>query len=179
MEGKRVDSKLLLFTLVLVLITLLLLNFLLKGNKVNDVWDYKKIKSAQDVIYLGQRTEDRQIYYTLEEVISEYLDSYLSKDLTYKDYYQFLRSDYKKHLGRGKYLKVAENFMNKFNTFIDEDYQSMEKTDIIKSIYEFNDNVYMCRLQSNRSEEYDEMEEGYIAVQLSSRDNMYYIVYIE
>ena len=174
MEGKRIDSKLVLFTLVLVLITLLLLNHFLKSNSINDIWDYKNITTAGNIIYIGEKVEDRNTYYTLENIINTFINSYLSKDMNYKDYYEVLREDYKDFLGKKKYYKAAEDFLKKFYINIGSDYQSMDTKELIKEIYLFNNNVYLCRLESSYSN-----QEAYIAVMLNESNNLFNIVYIE
>lgn len=178
MEGKRVDTKLLLFTLVLVLIVLLLLNYFFKNNGTDEIWNYKEITTALDVMYLGQRVTDRQTYYDLESIVVQYLNSYLAeyngdKD-TYKDYYNYLTEDYKRYLGKRKYIKVAENFLNKFYINMDSDYINMDTTQVLKNVYKFDDDVYMCELYSNSNE-----KTGYIAVRVNMNSARFNIVYIE
>lgn len=179
MEGKRVDSKLLLFTLVLVLITLLLLNYLFDKNRDKGIWDYKEITSATDVMYFGEKVTDREIYYTLESIINQYLDSYINvnddKDkIMYEDYYNYLTENYKKHLSKKEYKEVAENFLNKFYININSDYEAMYTYQILKDIYEFENSIYLCRLESKRNGEI-----GYIALQIDQSQLAFNIVYIE
>ena len=76
MEGQRIDSKLMLFTVVLVLITLLLLNYLFKNNSKEKIWDYNNITTAEDIIYIGNKVEDRKIYYNIEQIVKDYITSY-------------------------------------------------------------------------------------------------------
>jgi len=178
MEGKRVDSRLLLFTLVLVLITLLLLNYVLKGNRNDGIWNYKEIESATDVMYLGEKITDRQTYYTLENIINQYLNSYINTNneekIMYDDYYNYLTENYRKHLSKKEYKEVSENFLNKFYINIDSDYEAMYTYQVLKEIYKLEDSVYLCRLYSKRNN-----ETGYIAIQLFESDLTFNIVYIE
>lgn len=178
MEGKRVDSKFLLFTLVLVLITLLLLNWFL-GNIDNDrIWDYKEITSVLDVMYSGTRITDRETYYTLESIVNQYLNSYINvyneDKIMYEDYYDYLTEDYKKHLTKKEYIKVAQKFLNKFYININSDYESMDTNQVLKNIYELNNSVYICELESSRNSEV-----GYIAFQVNKTGRNFNIVYIE
>ena len=179
MEGKRVDSKLLLFTLVLVLITLLLLNFLFEGNRTDSVWNYKEITTATDVMYLGEKVTDREIYYTLETIINQYLDSYIKPKtnedkVMYEDYYDYLTENYRKYLSKREYKQVAEKFLNKFYININSDYEAMYTYQLLKDIYAFENNVYLCKLVSKRNNEV-----GYIAFQISQSELAFNIVYIE
>lgn len=179
MEGKKVDSKLLLFTLVLVLITLLLLNYLLKGNREVGIWNYKEITTATDIMYLGQKVTDRDTYYTLEAIVNQYLNSYINtgnddEKLMYEDYYNYLTENYKKHLSKKEYIEVAKNFLNKFYVNINSDYETMYTYQILKEIYDMGNNVYMCKLESKRNNEI-----GYIAFQINQSELAFNIVYIE
>lgn len=185
MEGKRIDSKLLLFTLVLVLITLLLLNFLLKGNRADEIWNYKEITTAEDVIYLGEKDYTRQTYYDLEGIINKYLNSYVdtysedvSQDgLTYEQYYDYLIDDYKKHLTKDEYIEVSKKFLDKFlikNGYEFEVTEFMETEKVLKDIYKFENGVYLCKLESSYNDKH-----GYIAIQLMDTESTFKIVYIE
>lgn len=179
MEGKKVDSKLLLFTLVLVLITLLLLNYLLEGNREVGIWNYKEITTATDVIYMGQKVTDRDTYYTLETIVNQYLNSYINENnddekIMYEDYYNYLTEGYKKHLSKKEYIEVAKNFLNKFYVNINSDYETMYTYQILKDIYDMGNNIYMCKLQSKRNNEI-----GYIAFQVNQSELAFNIVYIE
>lgn len=179
MEGKRIDSKLLLFTLVLVLIVLLLLNWLFDKNRVDDVWNYKKITTASEMIYLGQEVTDREMYYTLENIVNQYINSYINKyndeeKIMYSDYYNYLSESYKKHLSKREYLEVAEKFLKKFYISIDSSYETMDTAQILKGVYEFENDVYLCELIANRSG-----ETAYIALRVNTANNIFNIVYIE
>lgn len=179
MEGKRVDSKLVLFTLILVLITLLLLNYVFNNNGNDEIWNYSKITTATDVIYLGERVTDRQTYYTLETIVNQYLNSYINvyneedKEM-YDDYYNYLSVNYKKHLSKRKYKEVAEKFLNKFYVNIQSDYETMYTYQILTDIYAFENNVYLCKLENKRNG-----ENGYIAFQVNESQYAFNIVYIE
>ena len=179
MESKKIDSKLLLVTLVLVLIALLLLNKLMESNRTDEIWNYKEITTAANITYLGERITDREIYYTLENIINQYLDSYINKyndedKITYKDYYNYLSENYKKYLSQKEYLAVAEKFLNKFYINIESDYESMYKYQILKQIYKFDNNVYLCKLECKRNGEV-----GYIAFQINESELIFNIMYIE
>lgn len=179
MEGKRVDSKLMLFTLVLVLITLLLLNYFFNNNRTDSIWNYKEITSAIDVIYLGEKVTDRDTYYTLETIVNQYLNSYINpyndeEKIMYEDYYNYLTENYRKHLSRKEYIEVAEKFLNKFYININSDYEAMYTYQLLKEVYAFDNNVYLCKLESKRNNHI-----GYIAFQINESELAFNIVYIE
>lgn len=179
MEEKKVNSKLVLFTSILVLICLLLLNYFLSNNEDVGIWDYDNLTSGYSIMYSGEKVTDREVYYTLETVIQDYMKSYVkdtdnSDVVTYKDYYNSLSDNYKKHLGKNGYYEVAENFFTKF--FSKKlDYETMQyfgNKHVIKNVYEVENSVYLCELETSNS------EEAFIALQLLT-DNTIYIYYIE
>ena len=176
MEGKEIDSKLWLLTSVLVLIVLLLFNYLFKGNSTDPIWNYKEITSAINLTYLGEKIDDRKIYYTLENIVDDYVNSYIVNEdkSSYKYYYQYLREDYKKYLGKKKYYEVSESFLKKFYININSDYEKMDTSQLIKQVYLFDNNVYLCILEGRYKK-----ETGYFAVMLNESSNTYNIVYIE
>ena len=185
MERKRVDSKLLLFTLVLVLITLLLLNWLLGGNNTDEIWNYKEITSASDLVDYGEEIEDREVYYILESIVQQYLNSYVNTynedmkadKLSYTQYYEYLTKNYREYLSKAEYKKLAETFLIKFKVYAESEYEAMEYMDIeqvVKEIYVFENNVYLCRLKGMYTGNV-----GYIAIALDTSKNAFNIVYIE
>lgn len=184
MERKKIDSKIMLLALVLILIVLLLLNWLLGKNTYNGVWDYKNIDSASELIYLGEKVKDRSTYYTLEGIVEDYLNSFLVKvgqnqegTLNYTEYYDYLTELYRKHLNQEEYNSVAHKFLSKFYVNAKSEYETMEYMDtenVIKNIYLFDDNIYLCELRSSSTG-----NSGYIAFALKENDNIYKLVYIE
>ena len=181
MEGNKVNSKLLLLTLVLVLIVLLILNYVLSNLRSDNIWNYRKITSAEDIMYQGTVVSDRTVYYNLESIIKKYIDSYIPElsdypELSYKDYYKHLTDNYKKYLSKKKYNEVAEKFLKKFYCEVEpfEGYSYMDSTTVIKGIREFDNNIYLCELESETNK-----ITGYIAIQMDLDLGSYYIVYIE
>lgn len=187
MEEKRIDSKLILFTLVLVLITLLLLNHFLEGKSSDEIWDYDNITTAEDIINLGERVEDRDTYYILEEIVTNYLYSYNQlynentdteqASLSYEDYYKYLNPLYKKHLNKSEYNEVAKKFLEKFCVYSESEVEISDYMDVykvIRNIYSFDGDVYLCECRSDFIN-----KTGYFAVKLQTRDNSYNIMYIE
>lgn len=177
MEGQRIDSKLMLFTVVLVLITLLLLNYLFENNSKKGVWDYNEITTAESIIYQGERVVDRETYYTIEQIIRDYINSYEvygDDTLTYKDYYNYLSKEYKKKINQKEYEVKAEDFFNKLKIIYNTGYEMIDNTNILKDLYKLDNNVYVGKVQSDYSNSY-----GYIAIQLNEQSLDYQILWIE
>ncbi len=185
MEGKKVDSKLLLFTLILVLITLFLLNGLFRGAKSVGIWNYDEITTGTQLIAYGTLSQDRQTYYIMEEIVNKYLNSYIStygneelEDwMPYEQYYDYLTDNYKDYLSRKDYEKLAKEFLNKFYVYEEGEYDATEFMDtynVIKAIYELDNDVYLCELRGETT-----LNKGYIAIATDSNDNTYRIIYIE
>ena len=174
MEGKRVDSKLMLFTLVLVLITLLLLNYFLENNRTDGIWNYKELTTADSIIYLGEETKDRTTYYILESIVKDYLNSYVNtysesineNKIMYEDYYNYLSKNYKKFLNKTEYIEISKNFWEKFYVKTQSEYEVSDHMD--------SNGVYLCKLESSYTG-----KTGYIAIALQKTTNSYTIVYIE
>lgn len=176
MEGKKIDSKMLLFTLILVLITLLLLNYLFEGNRTDTIWNYKEITNVTDVMYLGEKNTERDKYYTLEAIVTQYLNSYINpyddeEKVTYEDYYNYLAKYYKKYLSKKEYKEIANNFLTKF---YNKDDGTMYTYQVLKEFYEFENNVFLCKLENKRNNAV-----GYIAFQINESELAFNIVYIE
>ena len=75
------------------------------------------------------------------------------------------------------YKEKAEKFLSKFYVNAESEYETMEYMDteqVIKAIYSYDGNVYLCKLKGKSTG-----NEGYIAIAIGNKDNMYNIVYIE
>lgn len=175
MVENKVDSRLLLITLILILISLLLLNNFMGQNRQDDVWNYKEMVTANDIKYLGTSVTDRQIYYSLENVVNKYINSYnvtntKEDDIDYKQYYQYLAKNYKKHLSKKEYIEVAEKFFSKFYALGEYAYTY----NTLKNVYLFDNGIYLCELNSKTNNDL-----AFLAIQLNTMSNTYNIVYIE
>lgn len=182
MGGNRVNTKLLLVTLILGLIALLLLNYFFKNNRVDGVWNYAKIDKVNTIINQGERTNDREVYYNMESIIKQYMNSYLideseEDNMNYMDYYNYLTDYYKTYLSKSEYKEVADNFFSKFYVQTESQYERttfMDVEGIIQSIYEYADNTYLCELKSSYNNTI-----GYFAARINIQENQFYIVYVE
>ena len=184
--NNNISSKQKLIILTIILVVLIVgVNILKALGKQEGIWNYKEITSATDVISSGSIITDRKTYYELEDIIVRFLlandgisttnleTENIGYDATYKDYYSILTKEYKKHLSRKEFNEKANKLLNRFVIPLDiEEFGYMNTKNIIKNIYGYGDNKYLCELQS-----YDNV--GYIGIQLNPYKDCYYIFYIE
>lgn len=181
MEEKNNNIKLYLVMFLLLLICLLIFNYFTKNaSKQSEIWNYSNISNAADVLYRGNKTVDREIYYTLDKIVVKYIESYLVEDEnnTWTAYYDVLSEDYSKFLNKKEYNSVAENFLKKFYVYSAdveiEAIEYMDAQDIVTDIYAYEDNKYMCILESSATG-----NTGYIGIELDEKNKTYSIFYIE
>ena len=125
METKRkqnvkmdtISSKQKLILAICFLLIIIVLLWISKQIFNKDEFDYRKI-THDDFIYSGLINTDRQIYWSLNEIISNILNSYKNigkeEGIKPEDYYDVLSEDYKDYLGKGKYKKLINEFLQKF-----------------------------------------------------------------
>ena len=181
MEEKNNNIKLYLIMFLLVLICLLIFNyFTSNSNKANEIWNYSNINTAEDVIHKGNKTLSRDVYYTLNEIVINYIESYLVQEdtLSWQNYYEVLSGEYNKYLSKKAYYTLAENFLRKFYVYSEdiqiEANEYMDVQDIITDIYEYENSKYLCKLESSITGNV-----GYIGIELNTRNQTYSIFYIE
>ena len=190
MEKLKLNNKSLLALLIVVLIIILLANYFMSLDKDNE-FNYENIEVIE-LFYTGKQVTDRNTYYILEDIIVNYLNSYTNaKDsngnsvlleveskYTYEEYYDTLLESYKDYLEKEEYLKVADEFMDKFFvTNGDENVEIhyfMDTDRILKEITEIKDNYYICRLYSSYNN-----KEAYIGIKLDTVNNEYRIFIME
>lgn len=180
---------------IVVLICILVLVFLmynvfknLSYNMSRKKIDYANINGEMLVSTLNKDTS-KATYYSLEDAIVKYLESYSDtngeigvktdeKYVSYKKFYNIVTSDYKKYLGRLKYEDTAKQFLDKFSIKLDisgeKAYDSVNKKDVLKNVYIFDENRYICEV-SNSSKKIT----GYIGIELNPSNSKWYIFYIE
>lgn len=149
--------------------------------------DYGK---ADKYTFIMNSTEikDRDIYWTLNNVIIKFLESYQSVEkmdtsflIEYKysgfsleEYYEALDYDYKRYLSKKKYLEKAKNMISKMVTWNDNGFV-LKTEDIISQIYKLDDyNGYLCELNTVNKE-----ETAYIGIIFDNEKKEYRIFYIE
>lgn len=184
METKRkqnvkmdtISSKQKLILAICFLLIIIVLLWISKQIFNKDEFDYRKI-THDDFIYSGLINTDRQIYWSLNEIISNILNSYKNigkeEGIKPEDYYDVLSEDYKEYLGKRKYKKLINEFLQKF--VVKNSYTTTIKTSrIIENVYYLNNNRYICEL-STASEE----NKAYIGITLNTSNKTYNIFYIE
>lgn len=186
---ERLNSKQKLLFFATCLVLLIVISTVLMSLRLGyDVIDYKK-ENAYTFIFNSTEDNDRNTYWTLNNIILPFLESYqtvenmdISDLIEYKyngysldDYYKALDTDYKKYLGKKKYLEVSKKMMEKMvsrneNGFV------LKKEDLIKRIYKLNlyDNAYLCELNT-----VDKSSNAYIGIILDTEKSKYSIFYIE
>lgn len=130
-----------------------------------------------DFIYEGTINNDREVYWSLNEIVSNILLTYQNigkeEGIKPEDYYDVLSDDYKEYLGKGKYQKLINEFLQKF--VVKNSYTTTIKTSrIIENVYYLNNHRYICEL-STVSEE----NKAYIGITLNTSNKTYNIFYIE
>lgn len=184
METKRkqnvkidtISSKQKLILAICFLLIIIVLLWISKQIFNKNEFDYRKI-GHDNFIYSGSLNTDRQIYWSLNEIISNILNSYKNigkeEGIKPEDYYDVLSEDYKDYLGKGKYKKLINEFLQKF--VVKNSYTTAIKTSrIIENVYYLNNNRYICEL-STASEE----NKAYIGITLNTSNKTYNIFYIE
>lgn len=178
MNFEKITKKQTLILLITILLVLIVLNALLKSFR--ETSDEKKIDyktaNASSLIADSEEVADRTVYVKIEQVLTEYLNSYISNDSSkdYKKYYSMLDKKYKRSIGKKKYEEVSNNFLNKFKIVgAITGKELMITNEIVKGVYEFDKNKYICMLENDRN------ENAYIGIRLDYETNNAYIFYIE
>ena len=181
MEEKNNNIKLYLIMFLLILICLLIFNyFLRKTNDADNIWNYSNIDTVSTILYKGTKTTNREIYYTLNEIVTNYIEAYLVTDenSSWQNYYEVLSDEYNNYLNRKEYNVLAEDFLKKFYVYSEdieiEANEYMDVQEIITKIYEFEGNKYICVLESSITGNV-----GYIGIQLNEKKEIYSIFYLE
>lgn len=179
---KNRNNKLYLFVGILVLLSLMVLvGFLRDLKSEQNIWTSKDITGYKIVIN-GETTNDRKIYWTLNDIITKYIlssENLISEasdqsGIKQVDYYKDLYKTYKKSMSKEKYQNVANNFTNKFVIKNQIEGNVVQTTNIIKKIYKFDGNIYMAELKSDIND-----TTAFFAVKLDQKNNTYWIMYIE
>lgn len=170
--------------LSLIVIVLFVGTTILKNipNKTTFVWNYKKIESAKNVLAYGNINKDRYLYWNLKDIIYNYLSTMQDSEIDetendikadYKQYYDILTEKYKKHLNEKEYEEKAINFIL---CFLEEDHLGYKYVGdfVIKKIYEYDDNMYLCIVSNDVL-----TEDRYIGIKLDENKPKFSIFYIE
>lgn len=150
--------------------------------------DYKNV-DYNTFINESTETSDRNLYWTLNNILLAFLNSYQSVEkmdtsalIEYKysgrsleSYYDVLDDKYKKSLSKKDFIIKSKEIMSSMCTFNDNGF-SMKSEDIIKNIYKLNnyEDTYLCRLNT-----VDQNKKAYIGIRLDSKSGKFDIFYIQ
>lgn len=176
------QMKKLLFIIIIVIILLILVWIFRIFRNNSDIKKHALVKdynSVSSYVYFstqGNITYDRQIYWDLNDIISEYINSvrYTTNEaaFTLANYYEALTPEYKLHLGEIGYNNLSNSFIEKFK--INSAEEGNYKThNIINEIYELPNNMYLCELNGTSD------NKAYIGIVLYKNNKTFEIFYIE
>lgn len=185
-EGLNSKQKLVFFAICLVLLIVFtaIISSLNFGPKMID---YKKM-DVYDILIDSTETNDRETYWTLNNIILNFMKSYqtvekmdTSKLVEYHytgysldEYFNALDPEYKKFLGKKKYLNTAKQMISKMVTWNDNGFV-LKDEDIIDTIYKLDKyDAYLCSLKDT-----DLDKETYIGIILDKEKKEYNIFYIQ
>lgn len=149
--------------------------------------DYKKIE-IYDLLIESNETNDRDDYWTLNNIILNFMKSYQTVEkmdtsnlveyhysgASLEEYFNALDPDYKKFLGKKGYMEKAKNMISKMVTWNDNGFV-LKDEDIINTVYKMNNyDGYICSLNSYSSE-----ESTYIGIILDKEKKEYNIFYLQ
>ena len=163
--------------LLIIVVFSVLKNVTSKNDKAIDY------KTADEYTFLIASSEesDRDVYWTLNKIVYEYLSSYQnsynSKIKGFDYYYGALDPDYKKYLGKKKYLTLSKNLIKKVlgdKADSQDDFYILPEP-LITKVNKLNnyDNAYFCEIST-----LNEGENAYIGIILDTEKSKYNIFYI-
>lgn len=186
---KKVDTKQWLVLFSLVLLALIAgIKIMQNIEQEKDIFNYSKIETIENILNEGEEIKDRDTYYTLQQIIKKYINSYLVEEdplnkntdtVNYLEYYNVLAHRYKKYLGKNGYKERAEKFLEKFHIYVVAEIETINEMDDrvnIESIHKFyNEPSYICKIRSQE----DSNNIGYIGITLDESHSCFYIFYLE
>lgn len=182
---KNEDKKIWLFALVLLVVILGIILGIIRNNANEKIlwYNYEKFSYA-DLFLRAKKVEDREVYWTINDIIADFVSSYVkpgetyndasTMPATYEDYYNVLYENYRDHLGKKGYLEVSKTFLEKFVIRNDIEAASIKSYDIIDSIYLVEENIYLCNLSCDTNN-----TKAYIVLKLNSDEKTFEIMYME
>lgn len=175
-------------SLVFFILAISLLKIILKKDTTKHI-DYANMNAAK-FINESKIETDKGIYWSLNEIVGTYINSYLNVEkidkkrksyVDYKQYYKILTKNYKEFLGKKEYYKLSEEFMNKFvveSVLVsgDKPFKTMDNSRVLKEVYLYSEkeNMYICKLKSDMVN-----KEAYIGIALDPKELDWYIFFLE
>lgn len=175
-KGNITSKQRLLLMITFLVIIVVVFSFFKNINKKVEGIDYKK-NGINNLLLYSKEVTDRDIYWNLDGIVSDFLNSYQSeynkdiKSLNY--YYKALDPNYKKYLGKSKYKELANGVITKV-LGEEKDMLSALPQPVIIEVRALNDynNAYMCKLATKND------EDAYIGIILDTEETRYNIFYI-
>ena len=175
-KGNITSKQRLLLMITFLVIIVVVFSFFKNINKKVEGIDYKK-NGINNLLLYSKEVTDRDIYWNLDGIVSDFLNSYQSeynkdiKSLNY--YYNALDPNYKKYLGKSKYKELANGVITKV-LGEEKDMLSALPQPVIIEVRALNDynNAYMCKLATKND------EDAYIGIILDIENTRYNIFYI-
>ncbi len=172
---------LLLIVFVILMVSTSILRIINKNNKTT--WKYGSFTSASDILYKAEIIDNRRIYWSIKEIINNFLSTMQDAEFddtasidkkTVSDYYSVLSDEYKRTMSNEEFEEKAKNFIL---SFLLEDHLGNKYVDefIIKNVYLFDNNKYLCELSLKDSDD----TVGYFGVELDENKAKFSIFYIE
>lgn len=174
----NVTSKQRLVFLVTMLILIIVVFFVLKNiNKKNDGIDYNNT-DLSDFKTNSSIINDRGIFWNLNDIVANYINAYQAeynketKNFDY--YYKALDPNYKKFIGKKKYLELSNNVVTKV-LGENRDILTLLPNPVITEVSKLDkyESAYLCKLSTIKED-----EEAYIGVVLDTQNKRYNIFYI-
>lgn len=158
--------------LLFLLLAISIGNLIVNRDNIN----YAKA-SAQTFLADGVETRDRQVYWDLNDIIADFIESYRfqeNADGEYgmQDYEEALTHTYRNYLGTSKYKTLATSFLEKFVIDTGEE-KNVITSRFIKSIYKIHENRYFCELEGANE------VPAYIGIDLDTKNHIFKIFYME
>lgn len=176
----------LLFTILILVIVVF--SFMKKFFSKKEGIDYKNV-DYNNFIVESSETSDRNLYWTLNDILFPFLQSYqtvekmdTSEFIEYKytgrsleDYYDALDKNYKKYLGKEEFISKSKEMMSKVFEKNDNGFV-IKNENIIKCIYKLNnyDNAYLCEINTVNDD-----KSAFIGIVLNSETQKFSIFYIQ
>lgn len=175
----NINPKQRLILIITILLLLIVIFGILKSvTKKSEGIDYKNI-NTDDLIIESSLNNDRDVYWNLNKIVYEFINTYQSKftkevkEVGY--YYNALDPNYRKYLGKGKYMDKANNLITKVvgeekNVF------SLIPEPLVTSVYKMDnyDSAYICELSTQ-----NKSNDAYIGIILDTEKKKYNIFYID
>ena len=169
----NINPKQRLVLIITILLLLIVIFGILKSvTKKTEGIDYKNT-NTDDLIIESTSNNDRDVYWNLNEIVYKFINTYQSKftkevkDVEY--YYNALDPNYRKYLGKGKYLDKANNLITKV-IGEEKDVFTLIPEPLITSVYKMDkyDNAYICQLSTQ-----NESDNAYIGIILDTENKKF------